>query len=247
MKSRSKTYGQYCPLALAAELLCKRWTILVVSRLLDGCTSFGDIQKGLPRISPSLLSQRLSELTHAGLVSRVSARSGSERHRYELTDAGRDLNDIVDQLAVWGQHWARDNDMDDLDVEFLAWSMSMRLEPANLPAGQTVMEFEFSGTHTEFRRFWLVHLDGKTEMCIKHPGFETDVLVQSDLKNFVETWRGFRDLNREIAAGRIRLHGPKTLCRQFPKWLALSGLAPFERKKPGHERDTFLKSARAKY
>ncbi|MEM7277404.1 MAG: helix-turn-helix domain-containing protein [Pseudomonadota bacterium] len=235
MKSRSKGYGQYCPLALAAELLCKRWTLLVVSRLLDGCATFSEIQKGLPRISPSLLSQRLRELEHAELVLRLSDSQTSDRHHYQLTEAGQSLNDIVDQLAIWGQHWARDNEMDDLDIEFLAWSMSTRLNPENLPKGRTVMEFEFSGAHSEFQRFWLVHTDGETEMCVKHPGFDTDVLVQSDIRRFVETWRGFRDLRTEIAAGHIRLQGPKSSCRDFPNWLALSGLAPFERKKPGNE------------
>jgi DNA-binding HxlR family transcriptional regulator len=66
-------YGQYCPLALAAELLCGRWTILVVSRLLDGCAQFNEIHRGIPRISPSLLSQRLAELERAGLVVREPA------------------------------------------------------------------------------------------------------------------------------------------------------------------------------
>ncbi len=172
-------------------------------------------------------------------MSRLATPGTSDRHQYQLSEAGQSLNDIVDQLAVWGQHWARDNELDDLDIEFLAWSMSTRLNPENLPQGQTVMEFEFSGAHSEFQRFWLVHRDGKTEMCIKHPGYETDVFVQSDLKRFVETWRGFRDLRKEISAGHVRLQGPKNLCRDFPNWLALSGLAPYERKRPGKEREIF--------
>lgn len=96
-------YGQYCPLALAVELLCERWTLLIVSRLIDGCTQFNAIHRGVPRISPSLLSQRLSHLERAGLVKRHAARKGTPR-QYELTPAGRDLEKIIDGLAVWGQH-----------------------------------------------------------------------------------------------------------------------------------------------
>lgn len=235
-KSRaSKTYGQYCPLALATELLCRRWTILVVSRLIDGCTTFNDIHQGVPKISPSLLSTRLTELEHAGLLNRKK-RKGQIRHSYELTEAGRDLEDIVDQLAIWGQHWARDNEMEDLDLGFLAWSMHLRIDSDAMPPGRTVMQFEFSGAPTDFRRFWLINTDRKVDMCLKDPGFETDLLITADLRRFVESWRGFRDLREEIRSSRIRLTGQKELKKAFPNWLLLSGLAPYERKNGGREQ-----------
>ena len=234
-KPVSGTYGQYCPLALATELLCRRWTVLVVSRLIDGCTTFNEIHAGVPRISPSLLSTRLSELEHAGLL--VRRRDGAgRRYRYELTEAGRDLTDIVDALAVWGQHWARDNELDDLDPAFLAWSMHLRIDSSQMPAGRTVLEFEFTGTPADLRRFWLVNTDGKVDMCLKHPGFDTDLFINADLRTFVEAWRGFRDLRREIRASRIRLTGPAGLRKAFPDWLMLSALAPYDRRVAGRER-----------
>ena len=232
---KSPGYGQYCPLALAAELLCRRWTLLVVSRLIDGCTTFGEIRAGVPRISPSLLSTRLGELEDAGLVTRQTA-GGRHRYRYELTAAGRDLEGIIDQLAIWGQHWARDMQMDDLDPGFLAWSMHLRIDSEAMPPGRTVMQFEFSGAPADCRRFWLVHYDGKVDMCLKYPGFETDLLVEADLQRFVEAWRGFRDLRAEIRARRIRLTGRRDLVRGFPDWLKLSALAPYERLAAGRER-----------
>ncbi len=233
--TRKSTYGQYCPLALATELLCRRWTVLVVSRLLDGCTTFNEIHQGIPRISPSLLSTRLAELEHAGIARRRKIR-GSNRYRYELTEAGRDLNDIVDALAVWGQHWARDMNLEDLDPAFLAWSMSLRINAEAMPAGRTVIEFEFTGAPAELKRFWLVHTDGKTDMCLKYPGYETDVLVRADIRRFVEAWRGFRNLRSEIRAGHIQLQGTPTLTRQFPDWLLLSALAPYQRRVAGKEK-----------
>ncbi len=230
----SSTYGQYCPLALAAELLCRRWTILIVSRLLDGCRTFNEIHQGVPRISPSLLSNRLTELEQAGILTRRKLED-SKRYVYEPTAACLELNDVVDGMAVWGQRWARDNEIDDLDPAFLAWSISTRMNIDELPDGRTVIEFEFSGTPTEFRRFWLVSHDAKIDMCLKDPGFETDLLVRADIRHFVEAWRGFRDLRGEIRAGRIKLLGPRPMAKAFPDWLLLSGLAPHERQAEGRE------------
>lgn len=233
--SPTGSYGQYCPLALATELLSRRWTILVISRLVDGCTTFNKIHEGVPRISPSLLSTRLSELEHAGIVQH-KINKGSTRGTYEITDAGRELGPIIDQLAVWGQHWARDMNMDDLDPGFLAWSMHLRMNLDAMPPGRTVLQFEFSGAPSDFQRFWLIKNEGKIDMCLKHPGFETDLLVNADLLRFIETWRGFRDLRQEIRQSRIRLTGPKELKKQFPDWLMLSMFADIERKAPGRER-----------
>jgi len=231
----AKSYGQYCPLALAAELLCRRWTLLVVSRLLDGCTTFTEIHRGVPRISPSLLTTRLAELEHAGLVHRCK-RATNERFVYELTEAGRDLDDIVMQLAIWGQHWARDNDMEDLDLAFLAWSVSQRLDVDAMPTERVVLEFEFSGAPRDFRRFWLVSVDRTVDMCIKHPGLDTDLLIRSDLKRFVEVWRGFRDLGAELKASRITLIGDVAMKKALPNWLQLSALSKYPRKRSGNER-----------
>ena len=239
-KIKSSTYGQYCPLALAAELLCRRWTILVISRLLDGCRTFNEIHRGIPRISPSLLSTRLSELEHAGIVRRRKLRK-ENRYRYEPTEAALDLTELIDKMAVWGQHWSRDMDMDDLDPAFLAWSMSLRMNTDAMPSGRTVVEFEFTGTPTEFRRFWLVNNDGKVDMCLKDPGYETNLRVRSDMRRFVEAWRGFRDMRQEIRNGEIRLTGPRQLVASFPDWLLLSALAPYRRRTRGRERKLYTK------
>jgi DNA-binding HxlR family transcriptional regulator len=234
-REAKSSYGQYCPLALATELLCRRWTVLVVSRLIDGCTTFSEIHRGVPRISPSLLSTRLSELEHAGLVTRV-VRADSGKHDYELTKAGWDLEDIVMSLSVWGQNWARDMERDDLDPGFLAWSMHTRLDVKAMPPGRTVLQFSFSGAPADCRRFWLVAESGKVDMCLKDPGFETDLLVEANLRQFVETWRGFRDLRTEIRAARIKLTGPPAMKKSLPDWLMMSALASVGRKREGGEK-----------
>ncbi len=231
----NKGYGQYCPLSLAAELLGQRWMILVISRLIDGCTTFNEIHRGVPRISPSQLSKRLGELEAAGLLVREPL-EGSNGYRYVLTEAGWDLEDIIMQMAIWGQHWGRDMNLDDLDPAFLAWSMHTRINTDAMPAGRTVMEFEFEGIKKGYHRFWLVNTDGVVDMCLKHPGFDTDILVSAEIRRFVEAWRGFRDLREEIYSGHIKLEGSKDLKRQFPDWLLLSALAPYRRKRAGWEQ-----------
>ena len=241
-RSDSGSYGQYCPLALAAELLCRRWTILVISRLIDGCTTFNEIHQGVPRISPTLLSKRLEELEDYGIAVKKKIKN-SNRYRYELTEAGWALDGIIMDIAVWGQHWARDMDVSDLDPGFLAWSMHTRINIEAMPTGRTVMQFEFAGAPAECQRFWLVHEAGKVDMCLKNPGYETDLLIHADLLRFIETWRGFRDLRNEIAIGRIRLQGPSHYKKAFPDWLLLSALSPYPRKHRGREQRLHEKQA----
>jgi DNA-binding HxlR family transcriptional regulator len=244
MASMTAGYGQYCPLALAAELLAERWTILVISRLLDGCGKFGEIQRGVPRISPSLLSKRLVELERAGLIDKRKAR-GEVHATYALTPAGAELGPLVDQLAGWGQRWARDLTDDDLDPAFLAWSKHTRMNAEAMPPGRVVIEFHLEHVGS-LRRFWIVGEDGKVDMCLRNPGFETDVTVRADLRLFVETWRGFRDLRSEIRARRIRVNGPPSLTRQLPDWLLMSALAPHGRERPGKERALAERTRRAR-
>lgn len=230
-----KGYGQYCPLALAAEVLCERWTLLVISRVIDGCTRFNEIHRGVPKISATLLSQRLSSLEHAGLITRRALDNG-RGFAYELTDAGRDLDPIIMSLAVWGQKWSRDMETEDLDPAFLAWSMHTRLNVDAMPEKRIVMEFAFSGTHKGFSRFWLVVEDGEVDMCLKYPGFEEDLSISSDIRRFIEAWRGMRDLRSEIANGHITVVGQEKYRRALPDWLMLSALSRFPRQ-TGAEAD----------
>ncbi len=232
MKSR---YGQYCPVALATEILGERWTILVVLALMDGVSRFNDLQRALPRISATMLSQRLRTLEDAGILLKQPARSG-RGHEYSLTEAGRELEGVVMGLGHWGQRWARDMQLDDLDPRHLAWSIHLRMNTEEMPAGRTVLQFEFTRAPDDCKRFWIIHTDGKIDMCIEHPGFDVSLMIRSDLRRFVEAWRGIRSLETELAAGRIRLEGPLELKRSFPNWLLLSALAHVERKRAGRER-----------
>ena len=228
-------YGQYCPLSLASEILCQRWTVLVISRVVAGCHRFNEIQRGLPQISPSLLSRRLEELVEYGILDTRPSPNGRWRE-YVATEIGEELVPLIESMAVWGQRWARDMDVEDLDPAFLVWSMHARIDRDALPAGRTVIAFKFSGAPPDFRRFWLVAEDGDVEMCLKDPGHDVDLTVSSDLRVFIEAWRGFRNIRNEMRAGRIRVVGPPDLREQFPSWLCLHVLAGVPRMRPGRER-----------
>ena len=186
-------------------------------------------------MSPSLLSQRLTELEDAGILSTRVAADG-RRKEYHLTEAGRDLAPLIETMAVWGQHWARDMSIEDLDPAFLVWSMHTRMDPEAMPAERTVIRFSFSGAPDDCQEFWLVSEAGETEMCLKDPGYDVDLRVYADLLVFIETWRGFRDLRSEIRARRIRVRGPARLREAFPDWLRLHVLAGVPRLRPGRER-----------
>ena len=229
------SYGQYCPLALAAEVLGERWNILLISRLGEGFTHFNEIHRGLPGMSATLLSNRLEQLDRAGIVQRQRAKNG-KGFSYSLTSAGDALIPVIDQLGVWGHHWARDMTDEDLNPVFLLWSMHLRMDTARMPERRTVLEFRFSGAPKDCNRFWLVKESGELEMCLKDPGLEVDLSVKSDLRCFIEAWRGFRDFDEEIEAGNIQLAGPEKLRKQFPGWLQLSLFAHHPRLRPGRER-----------
>jgi len=182
-----------------------------------------------------MLTKRLRELQRAGLVKSTPSHRGTPR-TYVVTEAGQELAPLIDSLAIWGQHWARDMCLDDLDPGFLAWSMHMSLDTARMPAGRTVLGFEFSNAPRDCRRFWLVNEDGDVDMCLKDPGYEVDVRVRADLRRFIEAWRGIRDLRAEIRAGRIVVMGAPSLTRRFPEWLKGSQLSIYPRKRQGRER-----------
>ena len=228
-------YGQYCPVSLATEILGERWTILIILVLCDGITRFNDIQRALPRLSASTLAQRLRSLENANVISKRKAR-GVDVYTYHLTDAGNDLAPIVMKMGRWGQRWARDLETEDLDPRHLVWSVHLRLNFDVMPPGRTTIQFEFTDLPSDRRFYWIVVHDRRADVCLKHPGFEPDICVASDIQRFVDAWRGFRSLNKELVSRRIKVSGSKDLIRSFPNWLLLSSVSNVLRERPGRER-----------
>ena len=221
-------FGQFCPVALASEVLTQRWTLLILRELMAGSSRFNDIRRGVPRISATLLKSRLETLERADIVERRQAK-GRDTQEYFLTDAGNDLRSVLGQIGEWGQRWARDMRSQDLDPGWLVWNIHRRLNTAEMPSGRTVIEIEFSDAPRNHRNFWLVNSHGDVEVCLKPPGYSVDLTVRTTVRVLAEVWRGIRPIRQELRAGTMHLEGRTALKRAFPKWLLLSVYAPIRR------------------
>lgn len=226
------TYGQFCPVALASEILTRRWTPLVIRELLCGSTRFNDLRRGVPRMSPSLLSKRLDDLVEAGVVTRRSAPDG-DHDEYRLTRAGRELQPIIEGMGVWGQRWiSGDLTDDELDAELLMWDMHRRIDTDRVPPGRTVVQLTFHDLPEAERDFWLVVTGSEVDVCWKDPGYEVDLVVRTDLPTMTGIWRGEVRFAEALRHHEVELRGPAQLRRSFPEWLGLSLFAGVER--PAH-------------
>ncbi len=221
-------FGQFCPIALASEVLTQRWMLLIVHQLLDGSSRFNDIRRGVPKISATLLKQRLETLEYAEIIEkRASGNSGV--YEYFLTPAGTELESIIKGIGSWGQRWARDIQEEDLDPGWLVWSMRNRLNVEEMPKGRTIIQFEFTDAKPKERYFWLLVNEKKVDVCVKYPGNSPDIKVTSPVIVMAEVWRGIRPIRKAIADGAIQLEGKPSVCRAFPNWLLLSQLADIKR------------------
>lgn len=222
-------YGQYCPLALASEIVGERWTPLVLRELMMGSRRFNDVHRGVPRMSPALLSRRLRMLAQVGIVERRVVDGHSE---YVLTEAGGELAPVLMDLAIWGKRWLPSTlSREDADPDLIMWDMHRRIDRERMPSGRTVVQFSFLDQSAAKRDRWIVSQRGEIDFCIKDPGYEVDLFVETDSRTITWVWYGDIPLSQALADERIALHGPPALCRAFPQWLQLSAMAPYERRR----------------
>ncbi len=218
-----RSYGQYCPMAKAAEILSDRWTLLIVRELLCGVQHFNDLERGLPGISRALLAERLRRLDRAGVLERHVGGRGRATN-YILTPAGRDLESLMNVLVGWGARWAfGEPDPTELDPVLLMWWMHGRVYRDRLPAQRVVVQFEFGGART--LTAWLVMEPSDVSVCLQYPGFDIDLLVTADIAAFYRVRLGRSSFVEAVRNGSIQLVGPSALVRAFPRWLALSPAA----------------------
>ena len=207
------SYGQFCPVSKAAEVLCERWAILVVREALAGSVRFGDLQRGLPGCPPATLSKRLKDLTRAGVLTRTEAADGI---RYELTEAGWELYPIVEGFGRWGQRWARSEY--EPEEEVLLWDVRHFLDPATLGVEQAVVQLEVRVPAQGTRRFWITVDPGEVDLCLIDPGRPIDAIVDADLAALTRVWMGDDTFAEAVDAGSVSVRGPAKLVRQIPEW-----------------------------
>jgi DNA-binding HxlR family transcriptional regulator len=219
------SYKQFCPVAMAAETLCNRWTILVLRELVCGSTRFNDLRRGLPRMSPGLLSKRLQDLEEAGVVQRVPGAKGFAE--YQLTRAGRELEPIIMALGTWGQRWVEaEPTLANLDADVLMWDMRRCLNTEPMPSRRAVIELMFPEQPSKHRRYWLVvEPGGAIDVCFVDPGFDVDLFVSVDLRTMTAIWLGLDTVARAMERGALLLTGDPELAASTQTWLGLSGFA----------------------
>lgn len=217
-----RTYGQFCPVAKAAELFCERWTPLIIRDLAAGATHFSELQRGVPLMSPSLLSHRLKQLAAEGVVERRPAPRGAT---YHLTPAGAEFVPLVEALGTWGQHWSRRELAEhEIDLGLLLWSIEraactdafghtpsvVRLELTDQPAGKTL--------------WWFLNERRGCTLCLSDPGFEVDLHLAATLRDMILVIRGDLPLARALAQDRLEALGTAAARACLGPWLNLGPL-----------------------
>jgi DNA-binding HxlR family transcriptional regulator len=217
-------YKQFCPLSMAAELLCTRWTMVLLRELVAGSTRFNDLRRGVPKMSPTLLSQRLRDLEAGGIVERTEIATEKGVFEYRLTEAGRDLRPVVEAMGFWGQKWVEARlSLRNLDPSLLMWDMRRNLNPSPLPDGRTVIQFLYHDLPASKRSWWLiVEKQGDVDLCWYDPGFDVDLYVSTDLCTMTSIWMGLTTVHKE--RDKISLTGDLDVAGKMQTWL---GLSPF--------------------
>lgn len=217
-----KGYGQFCPVALAAEVFAERWTPLILRELLDGARRFADIHRGVPRISRHLLALRLRALEHAGVVEHKIARTG-RGGEYGLTEAGREFAPVIESLGDWGYKWSTRNLRDEhLDPDYVMFAVHKLIRIDSLPERRVVVQFRLS-EHPR-RRYWLVLSRRDVDLCIIDPGFDVDLEVVAGTRALAEICLGHLRVAEAIGRGWLTATGPRQYCRDLERWL---GVTPF--------------------
>ncbi|KUI32305.1 helix-turn-helix domain-containing protein [Mycobacterium sp. GA-2829] len=215
-------YGQFCPVAKAMELLDERWTMLVVRELLLGSSHFNDLRRGVPKMSPALLSKRLKALTRAGVVERTEI---DGRTSYSLTACGRELATVVEALGTWGVRWIGELGDEDLDPHLLMWDIRRTVPVDQWPTERTTLAIRFDGVDARASRWWLVVADGRADVCDFDPGYEVTATVRTSLRTLTEIWRGDRSWPHALLDGSVAVSGPAHARRAVPSWIGQGTLA----------------------
>jgi DNA-binding HxlR family transcriptional regulator len=224
-------YNQFCPVAMAAEILGSRWTLVLLRELVAGSTRFNELRRGVPRMSPALLSKRLKDLEAAGIVTRSQVAGGPDLFEYRLTDAGQDLKPVIEAVGVWGQRWIEtEASLENLDPNLLMWDIRRNIDPTPMPHRRHIIQVIFSDLKKAQRNWWLIVQPGQeVDLCSVDPGFDVDLYLSTDLRTMTEIWMGYTTINRAKREGRLNLTGNRQLEAAVGTWLTLSPFAKVEK------------------
>lgn len=214
-------YGQFCPVAKAMEILDERWTMLIVREILSGSMHFNDIRRGVPRMSPTLLSRRLRELERLGLVHR---RLVGKQATYHPTERCEELRGIIEAIGVWGLRWIGELGDEDLDPHLLLWDMRRQVPVDAWPRTRTSLAISFEDVEPTARNWWLVVVGEDVDVCGFDPGYPVAATMRTRLVTMTRIWRGDLPWEQATKAELVRIDGPTDIARRVPNWLGVSGI-----------------------
>ncbi len=217
---------------MAAEIISSRWTLLVLRELVMGSTRFNALRRGLPSMSPALLSKRLKDLEAAGIVGRIAVEREPGVFEYRLTEAGRELRPIIEAIGIWGKQWvATEATLKNLDANLLMWDVRRNINTDPMPLRRTVIQFIFNDRPPSERNYWLIAEPGnEVDLCLVDPGFDVDLYVSTDLRTMTEVWLGYASVGAAVEDGRLVVTGSDKLASNLRTWLKLSVFAKVEKK-----------------
>lgn len=223
------SYNQFCPVAMAAEILCQRWTLILLREFMAGSTRFNELRRGVPRMSPALLSKRLKDLETAGVIMRSKAPGEPDLFEYRLTKAGLDLKPVIEAIGAWGQRWIEtEASLKNLDPNLLMWDIRRNINPTPLPRRRSVIQVIFSDLSEAQKNWWLlVTPDRQTDLCSVDPGFDVDLYLSTDLRTMTEIWMGYTTIERAQDCQKLIITGDAQLEDDIRSWLSLSPFAKF--------------------
>ena len=225
------SYNQFCPVAMAAEIVCSRWTLLLLRELVLGSTRFNELRRGLPRMSPALLSKRLKDLEAGGIVTRTAVAGEPDVFEYRLTEPGMELRPIIEAVGVWGQRWVTtEATLKNLDANLLMWDIRRNINPDPMPRCRNTIQFIFGDRPKSERNYWLiVEPDREVDLCTVDPGFDVDLYLSTDLRTMTEIWLGYETIAHAKDDGRLALTGSKKIEADLRTWLKLSVFAKIKK------------------
>jgi DNA-binding HxlR family transcriptional regulator len=225
------SYNQFCPVAMAAEILGSRWTLVLLRELVAGSTRFNELRRGVPRMSPALLSKRLKDLETAGIVTRSQLAGELDVFEYRLTGAGRDLQSVIEAVGIWGQKWIEaEASLKNLDPNLLMWDMRRNIDPRPMPRRRNTIQIIFGDLKETKRNWWLIVQPGQdVDLCSVDPGFDVDLYLATDLRTMTEIWMGYISIVRAKELGRMIITGNRQLEADLAGWLSLSRFAKIEK------------------
>ncbi len=230
-------YPRFCPVAMAASLLEPRWTMLLLCEMWSGSTRFNEIQRGVPGMSPGLLSKRLKEMEANGLVTRCGA--GPKAHaEYMTTQLADELEPLIRGLGEWAhRNIDCEVSLQDLDARLLMWKIRGKIDLLQLPKRKSVIQFILNDSPNETANYWLVAKPGEeTDLCYTDPKFEVDLYVTCELRAITSAWMAHSTFEAELRSGQISLTGHDLMARKLTKWLMCSSFADVAKTAPPEER-----------